>query len=144
MALRRLALFFPFSSSGVRTSGFFQTGLPRLTSLGEVAAPVTAPAPPPMAAPASAPTGPPRAPIPAPVAAPAAAPPVVRSVLLVPQAARLVAKATAPSNLPIILASPPRIRGGYSPACRREPSSARNGATSPRWLGCASDDHPAL
>ncbi|MXP65688.1 hypothetical protein E0493_20265 [Roseomonas sp. M0104] len=81
--------------SGVLTSGSFHSGRPRLTSLGEVVAPVTAPAPPPTSAPTAAPAGPPNAPMPAPVAAPAAAPPWTRSRSSVPQAASARASAAA-------------------------------------------------
>jgi hypothetical protein len=73
---------------GTRVSGFAHGGLPKLTSLGLVAAPVAAPAPAPTNAPTAIPGGPPSAPTPAPVAAPAAAPPLVRSGWLVPQPAK--------------------------------------------------------
>src|SRR5437773_10541697 len=57
---------------------YFQTGLPRFTSLGLV----TAPAAPPASAPTTTPGGPARRPTPAPIPAPEAA----RSVVVVPQA----------------------------------------------------------
>ena len=73
---------------GTRVSGFVHGGLPKLTSLGLVAAPVAAPVPAPTTAPTAIPGGPASAPTPAPVAAPAAAPPLVRSGWLVPQPAK--------------------------------------------------------